>query len=208
MRNYSSKFLRNFIKGNILSFYIILFVLVTLSSGCASFSNKRIRHSVKKLTPDNLSELTGTYSFSPDFSYDKRGNPEKITSGIEKDYFYQYVSKKEIKIDSGDRYFIALTHLKRDSIAISIKKGNLTIDSLILLGRLQSRGLLKIGKMEVKTHGIPYLLGGTQSKKTRIGLAKDGGLILNHAVDGSGAFLLFIWAGRGYDLAYHFKRVN
>jgi len=194
---------------NILLTYILLFIVVMFGSGCASFSHGRIiGRNIEKLTSDNLNQLTGTYSFTPDFSYDKRGNPERITRSSEKDYFYRYVAKKEINIDSVDKYFIALTYVKGDSISISIKKENLIIDSLILPVRLQSRGLLKIGKMEVVYNGVPYLLGGSQSKKTRIGLSKDGGLILHHAVDGSGAFLFLIWAGRGYDLAYHFKRLN
>lgn len=208
MTNYTSKFPRNFIKENVLLLYISILLIVTQGSGCASFSHGRITgRNVKKLTLDNLNQLTGTYSFSPDFSYDEKGNPENITGDSEKDYFYQYVAKKEININSVDKYFITLNYAKRDSISISIKKENRTIDSLILPARLQSRGLIKIGKTDVKIHGIPYLLGSSESKKTRIGLGKDGGLIVNHASDYSGALLLIIAAGRSYDFTYHFKRV-
>ncbi|TCC86612.1 hypothetical protein EZ428_23160 [Pedobacter frigiditerrae] len=188
--------------------YFVLILAVAVLTGCASFSNTRVWRASKKLTENNLSELTGTYSFSPDYGYDKKGNQEDVINDKKKDYFYQYLTNKAISIDTVSRYFISLTYLKENSIAISIKKERLMIDSLILSGRLQSRGLLKVGKTEVKVHGIPYLLGGTQSKKTRIGVAKDGGLILNHAVDNSGAFLLLIGAGRGFDVAYHFKRIN
>lgn len=188
--------------------FFVLFLNTVMFTGCASFSNTRVWHDSKKLTKHNLSELTGTYSFSPDYGYDKKGNREVIIRKNKQDYFYQYLTNKPIDVDTAAKYLISLTYLKGDSIAILIKKEKLIIDSLKLRWRLQSRGLLKIGKTDIKVHGIPYLLGGSQSKKTRIGLSKDGGLILNHAVDSGGALLLIIGSGYSYDFAYHFKRIN
>lgn len=187
--------------------FFVLFLNMAMFTSCASFSNTRVWHDSKKLTKHNLSELTGTYSFSPDYSYDKKGNRD-IIKNKQQDYFYQYLTNRAINIDTVAKYFISITYLEGDSMAILIKKERHTIDSLNLHWRLQSRGLLKIGKTDLKIHGIPYLLGGSQSKKTRIGLSKDGGLILNHAVDSGGALLLIIGSGYSYDFAYHFKRIN
>ncbi|WP_149206403.1 hypothetical protein [Flavobacterium johnsoniae] len=57
-----------------------------------------------------------------------------------------------------------------------------------------------------KCTGIPYFLGGCQSNKRRIGLSKNGNLLVNEADSNNGAFLFLFWAGTDYNLTYEYQR--
>jgi hypothetical protein len=73
-------------------------------------------------------------------------------------------------------------------------------------GKLRS-GLFYLDNKFLKRNGIPYLAGGYTHHKTRIGLSKNNGLMVNYAYDNSGALLLIIGAGSSYNLGYHYKRI-
>jgi len=179
-----------------------------LFSGCASFSDRMSRQQKVKLTKQNLDHLSGTYQLFPNLSYTKNGGIEMLQYQPKTERFHRYVSKKKIDFKSSENLSVEVKVLGNNQINFRFKKDSLTIDTVTLSGRLQSRGLLLLGNKYVKFNGVPYIFGGSESAKTRIGLATDDGLILNHAYDRSGAFLLFIWGGRGYDIAYHFKRIK
>jgi hypothetical protein len=174
-------------------------------SGCASFSDAPIRHHKVKLTESNLSELSGAYELYPDSNLGGKAGLQAYLS--KDDRFHQYIGKSKIGFDTLANCSVVV-QVSRDHVNFLFKEDGLTKDSVRLTFRLQSRGMLLLGNKYVTLEGIPYILGGSRSEKTRIGLAKDGGLILNHAYDDSGALLLFIGLGLSYDVAYHFKRIK
>jgi len=184
----------------------IMFCL--LFSGCASFSDKPIRRHKVKLNEGGVSKLSGTYQLLPDLTYTKRGVAETLRDKPIAERFHRYISKHEIDFKPTENLTVDLKVMENDQISFHFKKDSIIVDSVTLSAKLQSRGLLLLGNKYVEFHGVPYILEGSKSEKTRIGLASDGGLIVNHAYDSSGAFLLFIWAGRGYDTAYHLKRIK
>lgn len=182
--------------------------IIALFSGCASFSDGPIRHHKIKLTGKSLSTLSGTYQLYPDSVYDKEGDVRLRAYTSKDDRFHQYVSRNKISFDTPVNSSVIVQVLDDGFINFLFRENGIDKDTVRLSYKLQSRGLLVLGNKYVKFEGIPYILGGSRSEKTRIGLAKDGGLILNHAVDNSGAFLLMIGAGYSYNASYHFKRIK
>jgi hypothetical protein len=179
-----------------------------LFSGCASFSDRPIRRHKVKLDKDEISKLSGTYQLFPDLTYKKNGVAETLHYQPITERFHQYISKRGIYFKPSENVAVDVMVIDNSQIRFNFKKDSLIVDSVTLSAKLQSRGLLLLGNKYVEFQGVPYILGGSKSEKTRIGLASDGGLILNHAYDNSGALLLFIGAGISYDSAYHFKRIK
>lgn len=176
-------------------------------SGCASFSDGPIRHYKVRLTEKNLSMLSGTYELYPDSFYQKNSTAGLQAYSPRNRQFHQYVSKSQISFDTLANCHVVV-QVSGDQANFLFKENGLNKDSVRLSFKLQSRGMLLLGNKSVTLQGIPYILGGSESEKTRIGLAKDGGLILNHAIDDTGAILFFFMLGYSYNISYHFKRVN
>ncbi|NII81088.1 hypothetical protein [Pedobacter sp. SG908] len=185
---------------------IISFCL--LFSGCASFSDRPIRRHKVKLNEGQVSKLSGTYQLFPDLAYKKNGIAETLRYQPIIERFHHYISKQKIDFKASENLTVDVRVMDNNQISFNFKKDSIIVDSITLSAKLQSRGLLLLGNKYVEFHGVPYILGGSKSEKTRIGLASDGGLILNHAYDSSGALLLFIGVGVSYDSAYHFKRIK
>jgi len=186
----------------------ICITLCLLFSGCASFSDRPIRRHKVKLHKDEISKISGTYQLFPDLAYAKNGVVETLRYQPITEHFHQYISKRGIYFKPSENVVVDLKVMDNNQIRFHFKKDSIIVDSVTLSAKLQSRGLLLLGNKYVEFQGVPYILGGSKSEKTRIGLASDGGLILNHAYDNSGALLLLIGAGLSYDSAYHFKRIK
>lgn len=200
----------NRLKNNICCFRqaICTITFSLLLSGCASFSDRPIRRHKVKLYKDEVSKISGTYQLFPDLAYTKSGVAESLRYQPTTERFHQYISKRGIYFKPSENLTVDVKVIENNQISFSFKKDSLIVDSVTLSAKLQSRGLLLLGNKYVEFQGIPYILGGSKSEKTRIGLASDGGLILNHAYDNSGALLLLVGAGLSYDSAYHFKRIK
>ena len=79
-----------------------------------------------------------------------------------------------------------------------------TVSNYTFEGKLKN-GFFYLNNKQVEFNGVPYLLGGSRSEKTRIGLSKDNDLIVQTAIDNTGAFLLIIGSGYSYNVATFFK---
>lgn len=179
-----------------------------LFSGCASFSDRSIKRHKVKLNKNEISKISGTYQLFPDLAYTKNGVAETLRYQPITEHFHQYISKRGIYFKPSENVTVDVRVMDNNQIRFHFKKDSIIVDGVTLSAKLQSRGLLLLGNKYVEFQGVPYILGGSKSEKTRIGLASDGGLILNHAYDNSGALLLFIGAGLSYDSAFHFKRIK
>lgn len=186
-----------------------VFLLILLLSSCASFSDKMIKENKITLSENDLSKLEGTYQLFPDFKYDEKGNIQELDSEVSKltynlNYFLQ---SKESKYEYSDSYLVEVKRIDKNTLKLITKKGNIVIDNVEAVGKLK-KGLFYLNNKYLKRNGVPYLAGGYTNYKTRIGLAKDNGLLVNYAYDNSGAILFMFWAGSSYNLGYHFKRID
>lgn len=185
-----------------------LAVSLCFFSGCASFSDQMTNRHKINLMQENLHELSGTYKLKPDLRYDKNGEATMAQGKYLIGNIHRYISKKNIDIDTSANLLLTVKVLDSNNVTFLFKKDEILLDSVTLSAELQPAGLLYLGNHYVKTTGIPYLFGGTVSEKTRLGLASDGGLILDHVFNSAGGFLLVFSGGRLSQLAYHFKRIN
>lgn len=189
------------------SLFTYLIIIISLSS-CASFSGKIIKKDKVKLTETDLKKITGTYELLPDIKYDAKGESEFIDKKASLNNIYSFLSDTKIEFDSLKKYTVRLDLINKNKLKFMVSNEKIIVDSIVMTGKLKNNGLFHLDNKFLKCHGIPYLFGGCINHKTRIGITKDNGLVVNQAVDNSGAFLLFIWSGYSYNSAYHFKKIE
>ncbi|PWB22740.1 hypothetical protein [Flavobacterium sp. HTF] len=189
--------------------FIIGFAIVLLLSSCASFSDKMVNQNKSALSENDLSKLEGKYELFPDLKYDEKGNIQTIDSQESKTTYNlnYFVKSQDSKYDYSESAIVEVKVININRIQFVTKKNNVTTDSIGLSGKLKN-GLFYLDNKYLKRNGIPYLAGGYNNHKTRIGLSKDNGLLVNHAYDNTGALLFLFWAGSDYNLGYHYKRIK
>lgn len=185
------------------------FVLTLLLSSCASFSNRMVNKNKSSLSENDLVKLEGTYVLFPDTKYDKKGNLQTIDSEKpETIHSLNYFVKSErLRYEYSDSYRVEVKLLGKNRLQFVTKKKDSIVENVELGGKLKN-GFFYLDNKYLKRHGVPYLAGGYDNHKTRIGLSKDNGLLVNYAYDNSGALIFMFWAGSTYNLAYHFKRIE
>ncbi|WP_125723536.1 hypothetical protein [Flavobacterium ustbae] len=187
---------------------ILILISALILSSCASFSSRIVKKNKTKITEKNLNKLEGSFELFPDTSYTHSGNPEIIKSKAVLRSFYYFVSKNKTEFDSLATYSVELKFINNKKIKFLFKKEDVKIDSTEIGGKLKNNGLFHLDNKYVKRNGIPFIFGGFTSNKTRIGLAKDNGLLVNYAFDVSGALLIIIGDGFSYNSAFHYKRIE
>ncbi|TXD85038.1 hypothetical protein ESY86_00340 [Subsaximicrobium wynnwilliamsii] len=87
-----------------------------------------------------------------------------------------------------------------------MKKKNIIKDTLVN-GKIKN-GMFLLDNKKSKIYGIPYLLGGYDIKKQRIGVTNKNNLITNISV-AKQSLLLFV-IGRNYNLnlSYEYERME
>ncbi|MFC0777765.1 hypothetical protein [Flavobacterium sp. HJSW_4] len=188
---------------------VIGFTIVLLLSSCASFSDKIVKENKQALSENDLSKMEGKFELFPDLKYDERGNEQTIDSQESKarynlNYFVKSQKKEYVFSNS---YIVEVKLLDKKRLQFITKKEDSIIENIELGGKLKN-GFFYLDNKYLKRNGIPYLAGGYDNHKTRIGLSKDDGLLVNYAYDNSGAILFMFWAGSSYNLGYHYKRIE
>lgn len=193
-------------------------VLSTTVFSCASFSKKGFRKEVEKLDKTNITKLNGNYSFYPIKKY--IGNDKKEGNNISdslKYYFNAYdelngelaYPPKKIGFDSlfkkENEYQISLNVENKNNLRIKVSENSTVIKDTILTGK-HKKGMFYLDNKFLKCWGVPYLFGGCQNNKRRIGITKKGNLLINEAVDNGGAILVIIAGGYSYNVAFEYER--
>jgi hypothetical protein len=199
-----------------LNFIIIIFLVFAFSS-CATFSKKRFRKEVQKLKIENISKLSGNYSFNPIKKYYSLGKPEvtdNITDSLRNNNAYMFLLNqslnKHIKFDSISKTknnFQLNLAIENNILKVKVLAGSAVIKDTTLTGKYRN-GMFYLDNKFLECNGIPYFFGGCRNNKRRVGLTKNGNLIINEAVNNEGALLLIIGAGYSYNLTYEYKRVE
>lgn len=188
---------------------IIGFTITLLFCSCASFSDKMIKENKLALSENELSKLEGKYELFPDLKYDEKGNVKTIDSKDSKARYNlnYFVKSQDSKYDYSDASLVEVKLLNKNRLQFITKKGNEIIENIEVGGELKN-GLFYLHNKYLKRNGIPYLAGGYEHHKVRIGISKDNGLLVNYAYDNSGSVLFMFWAGSTYNLGYHYKRMQ
>ncbi|MBN2779162.1 MAG: hypothetical protein JXR36_16130 [Bacteroidales bacterium] len=187
-----------------ITIYILGFLTMLLTASCTTYNNGLVRKERVKLSIETMNSFNMTFSSKS----------------------YKYCVKKgmfELKeIDLLSQLNISNYKLSNNTSYKSYKVKFISIDTLLVQGvdfndsivanytfdgKLKN-GYFYLNNKQVEFNGIPYLLGGSSSEKRRIGISKDNDLIVQTAVDHTGAFLLIFGAGYSYNVATFFKEIK
>lgn len=197
--------------------HIFLLLAIALSvQSCAMFSKKRFRKESDYLTENNIGKLEGNYSFHPVkriFNSGKKSQNDTIPDSLVKNNAYDFMLHTDYKSikkfdsirNSENDYVLNLELENLNRLRIKILENTTVIKDTFLSGKYK-KGMFYLDNKYLKCHGVPYLFGGCSNNKRRIGLTKNGNLLINEAVSNDGAFLIIIGAGYSYNVTYEYQR--
>lgn len=195
---------------------IILIVLSFTIFSCASFTKKRFRNEIVNLEKNELNKLTGNYSLNPIRRYYSLGkeNPnDKIPDSLKRNNGYYFLTnesyEKKSEFDSlrknESKYLLSLNLENQNKLRVELLEDSKVITDTIFEGK-HKNGMFYLDNKYLDCNGVPFLFGGCRNNKRRIGLTKNGNLLINEAVSNEGALLLIIGAGYSYNVTYEYER--
>lgn len=194
---------------------IIAILCITLNC-CASFTKKRFRKEIENLEEINLNKLEGNYSFHPIrryYSLGKEDPNDKIPDSLVRNNAYDFLVnenyEKRKEFDSlrkkENEYQVSLNLENSKKLRLKVLENSTVIKDTMFIGKYRN-GMFYLDNKYLDCNGIPYLFGGCRNNKRRIGLTKNGNLLINEAFSNEGAILLIIGAGYSYNVTYEYKR--
>lgn len=194
---------------------LLLLLVSVLLISCASFSSKDFKNDYSKISQSEINSLNGKYSFFPIKKFDKKNTNSDFDLSKNLINSYNYSTNEILKFDDRDsivngetKYYIQLNILSDTELSIELFKNNYSIKKQDIKGELKKDGMFYLDNKYLKCNGIPYLFGGFTNNKRRITLSKNNNLIINQAVDNTGAILFLFWAGASYNGVYEFERLE
>lgn len=195
---------------------VILTVISFTSFSCASFTKKRFRKEIVNLEKGKLNKLNGNYSLYPIRRYYSLGKEEpndKIPDSLKRNNGYYFLTNESYEkkngfdslINNENKYFLSLYLENSNKLRVELLENSKVLSDTIFGGKLKN-GMFYIENKYLDCNGIPFLFGGCQNNKRRIGLTKNGNLLINEAVSNEGSLLLIIGAGYSYNLTYEYER--
>jgi hypothetical protein len=195
---------------------IILTVISFTIIGCASYNKRKFRKDIANIKKGELNKLTGHYSLNPIrryFGLEKKdsndNNPDSLKNN--NGYFFltnkSYEEKEEFDslIKSENKYQLSLKIESKSKLRVELLENSKVITDTIFEGKLKN-GMFYVKNKYLECEGIPFLFGGCENNKRRIGLTKIGNLLINEAVSNEGAIFLIIGAGYRYNITYEYQR--
>jgi len=189
-------------------------ILSMIMFSCATFSKNGFRKKVDKLEETDITKINGDYSFYPLKRYirDKSPNndiPDSLRSNNAYDFLMNENYQKRKEFDSlrkpENKYQVRLNLIDKKNLKIEVLENLVKIKDTLLKGKYK-KGMFYLDNKFLECHGVPYIFGGCNNNKRRIGLTKNGNLLVNEAIDNSGALLLIIGAGYSYNITYEYER--
>lgn len=198
------------------TFRIFLILLISISLlNCASFSAKDFKKNYTSINPDNLHLFDGKFSFFPIKKFDKKTEHSNIETLKKYINLYNFITNESVKFNDIDsilngkvNYQIELKIISDKELSVELFKNNQRIKKQQIKGELKKDGMFYLDNKFLKCTGIPYLFGGCQNNKRRIAISNTNNLIVNEALDNTGALLFLFWAGQSYNSAYEFQRLE
>lgn len=193
-------------------------ILSTTIFSCASFSKKGFRKEIENLEETNLTKLNGKYSFYPIKKYigNNKNQDNNVPDSLKHyDNAYDLLNgelaypPRKIGIDSlfkkENEYQIGLTLENKNKLRVQVFENLIVIKDTVLTGK-HKKGMFYLDNKFLDCWGVPYLFGGCQNNKRRIGITKKGNLLINEAIDNGGAVLLIFAGGYSYNTTFEYER--
>jgi hypothetical protein len=188
----------------------------TCFMGCATFSKKNFKTELEKLNSETVSKINGSYSLTPVkvyYDHNRKKNKYYTPDSLAYNNGYRFMLNQKYKHNAAfdtirkteNNYRLQLQIENTNLLHIKVFENAILVKDTFLLGKYK-RGMFYLNNKYIKCTGIPYLFGGCNNNKRRVGITKKGNLLINEAVDNSGALLFFLWAGQSYNLTYEYER--
>ena len=87
-------------------------------------------------------------------------------------------------------------------------ENKLLVKKIGIEAKLKRNGFIKLKNTKTNCQGIPYIFGGCDQKKMRIGFTKNEQMTVQEAVSNTGAFLFVFGTGYSYNAVYIFDAIE
>lgn len=189
----------------IIYYTFVGFLILSLCS-CATYSKRIIKDDRVKLTKETVHKINGTYAYQPFKSYIGSGKDiQKVDTNREELDFYIVGTRETFR--PKEAFTVDVKVISKNQVSFAFKSDNNLVFETTIKMKLRSNGLIHLKNKHVKVKGVPFIFGGITSSKMRIGLSKEGNLILNYAHD-SFASILIMAGQHGYNDCHHYKKIH
>jgi len=164
-----------------------------------------IKDDLTVVKKDNVNLIEGKYSSEGYEHIDSNRNKSEKIEGFSK----MLSQKSKVKSEEIDNVEIKLKSLAKNK-TYQLEFRLIKNDSVRYVFKHNAKlknGLLLLENYTSECHGIPYLLGGCQNFRSRMGLTKDNHLLIQDYYENSGAALFIMWAGYSINYAEKYKRI-
>lgn len=193
---------------------LLIFIIISIFS-CASYSKKEFKKNYTKIDDNGLNKINGNFQFYPSKRFGKDfedRNPDSLRRYVN---LYQGLIDEErenrIRFDSlrNDKkhYSVNLNLKNKTELNIKVLEDSKILKDTIIYGKLK-KGMFYLDNKDLKINGVPFLFGGYQSDKRRIGISTNNNLIINTAIGNEGGLLIIFSAGYQYNTSYEFERIK
>ncbi|MEP0262806.1 hypothetical protein [Dokdonia sp.] len=214
---FSIEYFLKLLKTNLnrsLYLFVPSFILLITTSGCASFSKKEFSREYVRLEKNSISKLDGQYRFYPKKCFGDYYKDVPSDSLKYKNLFQNIVYEEREERERWD----SLTAPKKDlsvvlklngntELSITVFENKKIVRDTVLTGKLR-QGMFYLDDKYLKIRGIPFLFGGYNSNKRRIGISKNDGLIVNEAYGNEGGILIILGSGYTSNASYEYERID
>ncbi|MEG1669129.1 hypothetical protein [Chryseobacterium sp.] len=189
--------------------YFSLFLV--LFHSCATSSNNALKNDLKKMTQENYTQLNGVYYNHPRQVYGK--NKKRMISEDElrtKD-IYAILNFKPFAFDSiamfENEEKIELIFLTNQKLKVNHIVNEKIRASSVMNGKMK-KGFFCLDQKNSNSWGIPVLHGGYKKHNRKIGISKQGNLIVDLKFEESGSFLFFFNQGFQDITTYEVEKIK
>lgn len=191
--------------------YLSFFILILLTS-CASYSKKEFKTELSILNESNVNIINGKYEAFPFYQFGNQNNWNisdslRIRNQLRAFELIQNKYHLEKEIDSFNYNIVEFKIINENNLHYKVFLN----DSIISEGSYEyklKKGMIKLKNSYYKCHGLPFILGGCENSRIRLGISKRGNLIINDSYDNYGALLFIIGAGSNSNNTYEYKKIN
>ncbi len=194
--------------------FILSLALLIITSSCAPFSKKEFSREYVHLEKNSISKLNGEYRFYPKKRFGDYYKDVPSDSLKYENLFQNIVYEGR---EERERWDSLTTHKENLSVVlklngstelgITVFENKKVIRDTVLMGRLRG-GMFYLDDKYLKIRGIPFLFGGYNSNKRRIGVSKNDGLIINEAYGNEGGILIILSSGYTSNTSFEYERIG
>lgn len=182
-----------------------MYVLITISfNSCASFNPGLTKDFKTSFTKEIIRDFNEKYE---NFSYGNYIKKNEFNPSRNEDLYQMLTDSSRTSVKEKKQY-VHIRFPNESKVSIKFYSDTTLLEELNISGKLEADGFFLLKNTTRECHGIPYILGGCNIIKRRIGLSQSGDLIIEEAISNEGAFLLIIGSGYSYSSASLIKKIE